>query len=89
MVDGFPGILMGRPLHSRFTDTSPQTAPKSLLPTIPEDAPQSDLAPRLFRKARSRTLSTPGERSGIGSPDARDMVVGRRVRSNPHYVPIA
>ena len=38
---------------------------KSLLPTFPADAPHSDLAPPLFRKARSRTLSTPGDGSGL------------------------
>ena len=54
------------PVHARSTDTSPRTAPNSLLPTFPEDALDPDLAPPLFRKARSRTLSTPGDGSGLG-----------------------
>ena len=58
------------PVHARFTDTTPRTAPNLLLPTTPEDAPHLDLAPPLFRKARSRTLSNPGDGSGLGTGDA-------------------
>ena len=47
------------PVHARFTDTSPRTAPKSLLPTIPEDAPHPDLAPPRSSARRDPALSAP------------------------------
>ena len=72
------------PVHARSTDTSPRTAPNSLLPTFPEDALDPDLAPPLFRKARSRTLSTPGDGSGLTTSLAIGIATQRSLPQSSH-----
>ena len=67
---GHSGAVARRPLHSRFTHASrihrPAQHPNRCFPPSPRTDRTLTLPPPLFRKARSRTLSTPGDGSGPG-----------------------